>query len=93
MSESPTNRPVKEFRARGLRLAIWQNEVGRDGGTVLRHSVTINKRYLDPQDGKWKDSTSFFADDLPRLRLLLDKAYEYILLRDTSPAATAAQVE
>jgi len=87
MSTSPANRPVKEFRVRNLSLAIWQNEGTRDGRPVTLHSITLNKRYRDQETGEWRDSNSFFPDDLPRLRLLLDKAYEHILLRDTSPAS------
>lgn len=86
MSETTTNRPIKEFRVRNLRAAIWQNEVERDGERVLRHSVTLNKRYRDPNTGAWADSNSFFPDDLPRLRLLLEKAYEHIMLKnDVAP--------
>ena len=87
MSTSPANRPIKEFRVRNLSLAIWQNEGTRDGRPVTLHSITLNKRYRDQETDQWKDSSSFFPDDLPRLRLLLDRAYEHILLRDTSPAS------
>lgn len=82
MSTSPANQPVKEFRARNISLAIWQNEGIRHGQPVTLHSVTLNKRYYDKETDEWKDSSSFFPDDLPRLRLLLDKAYEHLLLRD-----------
>lgn len=82
MSIPSTNRPVKEFCVRNLSLAIWQNEGTRDGRPVTLHSVTVNKRYRDPDTNEWKDSNSFFPDDLPRLRLLLDKAYEHIMLPD-----------
>lgn len=89
MSTSPANRPIKEFRVRNLSMAIWENEgTSRDGRTVTRHSITLNKRYQDQQSGEWRDSSSFFPDDLPRLRLLLDKAYEHLLLSDgDSPGA------
>jgi len=88
MNGPATNRPTRELRVRNLSLAIWENEgTSRDGRPVRRHSITLNKRYQDQQSGEWKDSTSFFPDDLPRLRLLLDKAYEHLLLNDTdSPA-------
>ena len=83
MSGTTPNRPVKELRVRNLSLAIWENEgTSRDGRPVTRHSITLNKRYQDQQSGEWRDSSSFFPDDLPRLRLLLDKAYEHLLLSD-----------
>ena len=88
MFTSPANRPIKEFRVRNLSLAIWQNEGTRDGRPVTLHSITLNKRYRDQETGEWKDSSSFFPDDLPRLRLLLDKAYEHILLREGSSDRT-----
>ena len=44
----------------------------------------MNKRYRDQETGDWRDSNSFFPDDLPRLRLLLDKAYEFLMLREGS---------
>jgi len=58
----------------------------------LADSITLNKRYQDQDSGDWKDSSSFFPDDLPRLRLLLDKAYEHLVLRDVSPTADGAGV-
>ena len=92
MSTLPANRPVKEFRARNLSLAIWQNEGTREGRPITLHSITLNKRYQDQDSGDWKDSSSFFPDDLPRLRLLLDKAYEHLVLRDVSPTTDGAGV-
>ena len=92
MSETATtNRPVKEFRVRNLRVAIWQNEGMRNGQPVLLHSVTLNKRYRDANTGEWADSNSLFPDDLPRVRLLLDKAYEHIMLRDDDARREAAE--
>lgn len=83
---------MKEFRARNLSLAIWQNEGTREGRPITLHSITLNKRYQDQDSGEWKDSSSFFPDDLPRLRLLLEKAYEHLVLRDVSSIADGAGV-
>jgi CDGSH-type Zn-finger protein len=89
MSDPSVTRPVKELRVRNIRLSIWEHEGTRDGQAVRLHSITLNKRYRDSATGKWTDSGSFFPDDLPRLRLLLDKAYEHILLRDSSAESEA----
>ncbi len=75
------------FHFHNVSLAIWEKEETRNGRPVTLHTITLNKRYHDKGTNEWKDSSSFFPDDLPRLRLLLDKAYEHILLRDASPAA------
>jgi hypothetical protein len=79
-------RPVQKFRCRNLTLAVWAHQSERDGHAITQHSITLNKHYRDPQTSEWKDSRTFFPDDLPRLRLLLDKAYELLLLRDPTPA-------
>ena len=91
MTEQTAQRPLKQFRAGGIRVAIWQNEGVRNGQPILLHSVTLNKRYRDQNTGEWTDSNSFFPDDLPRLRLLLDKAYEHIMLRDGTAERNASE--
>jgi len=91
MSETSNNRPVKTFWVRGLQVAIWEHEVERESERFVRQSVTLNKRYRDPKTGAWTDSSTFFPDDLPRLRLLLDKAYEHIMLRDDDARREAAE--
>jgi len=82
MTETKGNSPVKEFRAGRIKAAVWRNDVERDGQIVVRHSVTMQKRYRD-SDGNWKDSSSFFLNDLPRVEMLMRKAFEYIALNKT----------
>ncbi len=36
--------PVKEFKAGGVKAAIWKDEREDQGRTVVRHSVKIQKR-------------------------------------------------
>ena len=94
MAERAPQRPVKEFRAGPVKLAIWQNEVEQNGQHVVRHSVRIGKRYFDRQQNAWLDSEYFFVNDLPRLRLLVEKAFEYIAMKDgdaVAPADTAIE--
>jgi len=81
MTQKTPQPPAKEFRAGGVSASIWHNETEQDGRTIVQHSVRINKRYRDPQTGDWRDSDYFFANDLPRLRLVLAKAYEHIVLK------------
>ena len=82
MSGQPTA-PVKEFRAGTIRAAIWENEREAEGRQIKRHSVRIDKRYLDRRTGEWRASDYFFADDLPRLRLVVEQAFEFITLHES----------
>ena len=80
MREQAPQRPIKEFRAGGVKLAIWQNTAQQNGRRVIRHTVRIGKRYFDQQRNAWVDSEYFLTNDLPRLRLLVEKAFEYVTL-------------
>ena len=84
------NKPVQEYRAGALSIAIWESEIERQDKTVIRHSAKIEKRYYDKQSGQWKTSNSYFADDLLRLRLLVDKATEFMLLKEKGGEEHAA---
>lgn len=84
MSDRSPQRPFKEFRAGPIKVAIWQNDAEQDGRPVVRHSVRISKRYLDRQN-TWQDSEYLFVNDLPRLRLLVEKAFEFIALKESDP--------
>ena len=90
MAEKYANRPIKEFRAGAIKVAIWQNEAEQNGQRVVRHSVRIGKRYFDRQQNAWLDSEYFFVNDLPRLRLLVEKAFEFIALKESDPDSADA---
>lgn len=72
--------PIREFRSGTITAAIWSNEHTHENGSQSSSfSVTIKKRFCD-KNGRWQDTTSFFADELPRLRLVAAKAYEFVML-------------
>lgn len=86
------NQPVKEFRIGALSAAIWKDqETQPDGNIRVRHSVRIQKRFRN-RDGQWQNTEYYFANDLPKLRLVAGKAYEYVVLResDTNAEQTTA---
>lgn len=78
-----TQSPVKEFKAGSVKAAIWKDERDDQDRTVVRHSVKIQKRFFDKTSGEWRDTDYFFVNDLPRLRLVAEKAFEYIALRES----------
>jgi hypothetical protein len=83
MTQQDPKQPIKEFRVGGISSSVWCNETEQDGRIMRRHSVRLKKRYRDRRTGEWKDSDYLFADDLPRARLVLDKAYEYVVLKES----------
>lgn len=70
--------PVKKFSVGGVQAAVWENE-GKEGNTY--YSVSFDRRYKDNND-EWKSTTSLKANDLPKAILALQKAYEFISLKE-----------
>ena len=75
------NKPVKSFRAGYVQAAIWRNEEQRDGQTVVKHSVRIQKQYK--KDGEYQDTDYYFDNDLADLELVTRKAREFIRIRES----------
>ena len=75
--------PVKEFRAGSVVAAVWRHTHSTDGRTFDVYSVTLRTRYQDRQTGEWKDAKSISHKDLPCAVLVLQKGYEYIVLRES----------
>ncbi|MBI9018553.1 MAG: hypothetical protein JEZ07_14975 [Phycisphaerae bacterium] len=69
-------KPEKEYRAGQIKTSIW----AKTNNNSRIYSVTIQKSYQD-KNNNWKHSTTFFKDDIPKLQLVLTKAYEYITLK------------
>lgn len=68
-----TNRPVKVFRLRGVKVSVFEN---RAQDSVF-HKLTLQKIYREGEE--WKTTTSLGRDDVPIARLLLQRAWEFIL--------------
>ena len=76
------NHPIKVFRAGTAVAAIWQTKAPSDGRAVPQYSIRIQKRYRDDRSGQWKTTTYFRPDELPKLGLVVSRAYEFLTLRE-----------
>ena len=88
MNQQTGQAPLKEFRAGAVRASVWRREVptSDNARTIVQHSVRIQKRYRDAKNGEWKDTEYYFQNDLPKLALVVRKAYEYVTLVETDDA-------
>lgn len=76
------NTPEKKFRASPVTATIWANEVQtKEGETRLFRTISLERSYKD-KDGVWKSTNSLRTSDLPKAVLVLNKAYEYISIRE-----------
>jgi hypothetical protein len=82
------NKPIRVFRTGNICASIWCTEVQKNGRTMKRFSVRVQRRFKR-QDGKYTDAKYWWPQDLPRIILVTQKAYEYIALqgKDAEEAA------
>ena len=91
MNEQQNAHPIKEFRARGgIKAAIWRNEDKVNGRNVIRYSVRFQRRYCD-QKGVWKTTEYFRPQDLPRLMLVAQKAFEFVTITEADEPDSPGQ--
>ncbi len=72
------NKPIRKFEVGGISAAVWENEISTATGDKTVERITIDRRYKD-KDGQWKSTSSFNTTDLPRLRLAIEQAYEWLV--------------
>ena len=72
-------KPIKVFKAGGIRAAIWENTVTRNGNEVTVHSVQIDRTYKDGEE--FRRTSRFNVADLPKVRLVAAKAFEFLTLK------------
>ena len=74
--------PEKKFKAGAISATIWKNE-GKsesDGKDYSFYSINLDRSYTD-KEGKWQKTNSLRANDLPKAILVLNKAYEFVILK------------
>jgi len=76
-------KPEKRFRCGGCEAAVFENEINRDGKTGKIKKVSFQKRYKS-NDGEWKSTHSLDINEIPKAILALSKAYEYLVLGESS---------
>lgn len=69
-----TDSPMATIRVGRIKATIWQNQDAK-GNTF--HSTTFSRSYRD-ENNEWKETNSFSLDDLPRIRMASEKAFETI---------------
>ena len=91
MSQQEKSKPIKDYRSGNIQASIWRNEEDKDGQTVVRHSVRIQKQFRK-DDGDYQETNYYFRDDIPRLILVAQKAFEYIALNESKEAEESVPV-
>jgi len=85
--------PEKKFSTGSVSATIWQNTGKRKTGEeVSFRTVSFQRRYRD-KEGNWKTTNTLRTNDLPKASLVLQKAYEYLVLKEMQDNSIEEPVE
>lgn len=78
---SGKNMPEKRFTAGSVSATVWRNEVPSRANAGY-YTVSVQRRYRD-SEGKWQSSNSLRVNDLPKAALVVSRAYEFLVLKES----------
>jgi hypothetical protein len=84
-----STRPERVFQHGGVKAAIFTNEHEKDGQSFTKKSVSVQKVYRD-KEGLFKTTTSLHVNDLPKAILVLQKAFDYLTVKQEPEDAPTA---
>lgn len=77
--EKQNNGPLFKYKCGSVESTCWLNHrKNQDGKEYDEISVKIERRYKD-RDGIWKSSNYYRTNDLPKMMLCGQKAYEFVV--------------
>ena len=65
--------PKISFKAGSVSAAVWSNNSGKGE----YYTITLKRDYKEKEE--WKSTASLRINDLPKARIVLEKAYEFIV--------------
>lgn len=78
--------PEKKFTTGAISATVWKNEGKSDDGTEREFStVSLERRYKD-KEGNWQSTSSLRVTDLPKVALVANKAFEYLVMKEDATA-------
>jgi len=76
------NIPEKKFSTGGLTATVWENQgKNKEGLDVCYRTVSFQRRYMD-KNGDWQSTNTLRVNDLPKASLVLQKAFEYLVMKE-----------
>ncbi|NQV09286.1 hypothetical protein HQ529_05540 [Candidatus Woesearchaeota archaeon] len=74
--------PEKRFTTGAISAAVWVNEgKTKTGEPTEFRTISLQRRYKDKND-EWQSTNSLRVNDLPKASLVLNKAYEHLVLKN-----------
>jgi len=74
--------PEIKFSTGALQVTVWKNQgQSKTGESSEYKTISFGRRYKDTK-GDWKSTNSLRVSDLPKAVVLLNKAFEYLVLKN-----------
>ncbi len=75
------NIPEKRFSTGAISATVWENQgKSKSGEAVSFRTVSLQRSYKD-KEGNWQSTSTLRINDLPRASLVLQKSYEFLVLK------------
>ena len=72
-------KPDNKFKAGAVTDTVWANEMKDcQGNKFSVYTVAFERSHKD-RDGNWKSTNSLRVNDIPKLQLVAQEAYEYLV--------------
>jgi hypothetical protein len=86
--------PEKKFSTGAICATIWKNngKNNKTGEPVEFRTIQIDRRYTD-KEGNWQTTNSLRLNDLPKAQLVLQKSYEYLVLKGQDSSSDSKKIE
>ena len=93
MQKSETvNAPEKKFSTGVISATIWKNSgTSNKGEPVEFRTISLQRRYTN-DNGEWKSTSSLRINDLPKASLVLNKAYEHLVIKEQTDSLDSAEI-
>ena len=76
------NFPEKKYRAGAVSATVWNNKGQKANGEELEYKTISLERIYTDKNGKWQSTNTLRIADLPRAQVVLQKAYEHVVLQE-----------
>lgn len=80
--EKKPNAPEKKFSAGAIKATVWSNVAKDDKGHDSEYKTISFDRLYKDKSGQWKSTNSLRVNDIPKAIAVLNKAYEYLVLKE-----------
>lgn len=74
------SQPETKFVAGAVVATVWKNQKFFNGHQTEYNTISLERRYV--KDGQCQSTNNLRTNDLPKAALVLQKAYEYLLLKN-----------